>query len=287
MVKRAVRVHLIGRPANELGAGRVHRRDKYDGEILGLVLVQRDGAVLGHESGMGERGTGGQHLRARHHDAVIPLFHHMHEDVLHLVHRPIAIHRRIDQHMIQEQTLRRIFPIPGRGAAVERSIELRVRRHARHERGFVVRSSAHKTVTQPGPDVDGFAGFQKLLRAVTRFEEFVRALSECVGSGERLPLFRIVERVIEASHGPAGVAECRMRSDIGNAFPVNVNRAGIAEGFEIRWSVQQPFRRFAHRFFAASPASTIQVEVALAIKRLFSSVILQLARPTVRPRDTT
>src|SRR5580698_1763193 len=42
-----------------------------------------------------------------------------------------------------------------------------------------------------------------------------------------------------------------------------------------------------HRFLAASPVNTMQVDVTLAIRRNFSSVILQATRPTVRPRETT
>jgi len=52
-------------------------------------------------------------------------------------------------------------------------------------------------------------------------------------------LFRIVEGIVEASYRPAGISECGMGGDIGNALAIDVNGAVVAETVDVGCAVQE------------------------------------------------
>jgi hypothetical protein len=83
-------------------------------------------------------------------------------------------------------------------------------------------------------------------------------MPEFVGSGQRLALFRIVERVIETSHRPAGVAECGMAGNIGNALPIDVGAAFITQAIQVARpssSIRLIVAAEAHLAFGYMPAA--------------------------------
>ena len=93
MVERAVRIHLVRRPANRLAPGESIGAINTMAKSLALSLSSVTALFWATKVALVKADPGGQHLRAGYHDAVIPLFDHVYEDVFYFVHRPIAIHR--------------------------------------------------------------------------------------------------------------------------------------------------------------------------------------------------
>ena len=155
MIERTPRILLVRRPAQQLRARRIHRRDEDQREIFGLSCLQSRCAVLRHERGIGQCGAGCEHLRAADDCASVRLANNVQEDVGDFVNRLHPIHRRIDEHVIQVKGLRRKKAIPSARILFERRIKLGIRSQRRHERRFVIRGAPHESVRQPRPCCNG------------------------------------------------------------------------------------------------------------------------------------
>src|SRR5205807_727056 len=171
----------------------------------------------------------------------------MNEDIIDLVYRTVAVHRWIDQHMIEEEALRGIFLIPVTRTVVERRIELRIGSHAGHESSFVVRRASHKPISEARPGNQGFAGLKKFLGASAGLEEFVCAMAERVDRCEHIFVFRIVQRVIEPGNRAARVTKRGVRGYVSDTLAIDVHLATVPETGKVLRAIEQQAFSGHHR----------------------------------------
>ena len=222
---------LVGRSADQLDAGRVHRRNEHHHHAwIGNLLAH----VLTEEVIMGERRVGGHHLGARDVDARVRLFLDGDVDILDLLDRLVAVDRRIDEGVVEiEHRLLRSL-VPGARVVGELSIELGIGTERIEECGLVVGTAAHPAVRDAGPggdritlrdDIPGRAGNLEELMRVAAGAGIGRRSEHVLGLG-------IVQRIIEQGDGGNRIAEGRMRRDISDTVAVNVDFAPIAQELE-------------------------------------------------------
>ncbi len=94
------RHHLVGGAAEQLHAGRIHRRDEHHRQI---GIVDRHRRVLAEEIVVRQRRRGRDHLGAGDIDAGVGLLLDGDEDVLHLVGGTGAVDRRVHDRVVHEQ----------------------------------------------------------------------------------------------------------------------------------------------------------------------------------------
>lgn len=233
MVEGADCLVLIGVAAEELGALRIHVGDEDQGEVLRPALFEVGGAVLCHEGGVRDGGTGCQHLRAADHDAIVSLLNEVDEDVGDLVNRLLAVHRRIDQDMVEEERAGGELLVPIERMLIERRVELRVGSKARHERRLILRRPPHEAVAKPRPCSNGIPRLEQFLWRLAGCEELVRADAVVVDGRQEVALRGVVERVIQAHDGAGGIAESGVSRHILDALAIDVDLACIAQTVEI------------------------------------------------------
>src|SRR5437588_12953744 len=118
---RGRRVHFIRGTPEKLAARRVGRHDANESEILGL---DGQSAIIGDEVVMRERRRGGYDLGATDDQPAIGLLFHVHIDIAHFLQFLVAIHRRVDDCVVDEADLFLHFLVPPAGVLLERLIEL-------------------------------------------------------------------------------------------------------------------------------------------------------------------
>ncbi len=248
VVPRRLGGQLVRAARDQLLAGCVHRRDEDERVVLGLPLLQMHGAVLGDEGRMREGRPGRQHLRAAYDHAAVALGDDVHEDVLDLVDRPVAVDRRVDQDVIQEQHLLCVASIPRLGTGLERCVEVGCRPERGHEGGLVVGRPPHEAVRQASPGRDRLARCEQLVGRVARHEEPVRRDSAAVDAQKHVALLWIVKHVVEACDRPGGVPKRGMLGDVLDPLAPDVDRSPVAEAFEVLLAGQcQRADGLAHR----------------------------------------
>jgi hypothetical protein len=112
---------FVGRPADQLDAGRVHRRDEHHhhgrvGDLLAHVLAE--------EIILRERGIGRHHFGAGNIDAGVGLFLNGDVDVLDLFDRLVAVDRWIDQCVIEKKHRLLAALVPGPRIVGELAVEV-------------------------------------------------------------------------------------------------------------------------------------------------------------------
>ena len=127
---------------------RVHRNGEDDRELLRL---DRRGAVVGDEVVVRERRAGGDDLRAADDQARVGLALDVDVDVAHLVDGLVAIDRRVDDRVVEEQAplLGELVPAPG--VLLVGVVEVGVRAQRAEEGRLVVGAAAHPAVAEAGP----------------------------------------------------------------------------------------------------------------------------------------
>src|SRR5712691_10745506 len=192
MVKRAMGLEFIGRPADKLRARSVHRSDEDEGEVFGLTTLQLHGAILSDEGGIGDGRARRQHLCSTDDDTGIRLSDYVGEYISHFVHRLFPVNRRVDQYMIEKQAFASLLFVPRKGLRGVRLIELRISAEPSHEGGFVVGSAAHKAIGKPGPCGNRVARLKQFLPGVTCSKELVSTNAELIYGRENICGLRIV-----------------------------------------------------------------------------------------------
>ena len=233
MIERTPRILLVRRPAQQLRARRIHRRDEDQREILGLSCLQSRCAVLSNESGVGQCGARCEHLRAADDRASIRLANHMQKDVTNLMHRLVAIHGRIDEHVIQKQGLRCEAPIPLPGILFEWSVKLGVRSKCCHERCFVIRSAAHESVCQARPHGNRITRSEQFAGRVARGKETMRANAESIDSGQRFARLGPVQGIVQAGNRSRGITEPRIGRDVFDALAVEIHVTRVPQACQV------------------------------------------------------
>ena len=233
------RRHLVGGAAEQLDAGRVHRRDEHHRQV---GIVDRHGGVLAEEIVMGQRRGGRHHLGARHVDAGIGLLLDGDEHVLDLVGGARAVDRRIDDGVVHEQHVLLRAPVPGLGVVGELSVERVIGPERVHQRGLVVGRAPHPAVAHARPGRDGVALADHVVARMRHPEIFVGIAARAgVGRrGEHVLALGIVQRVVEPGDRAGGIAEGRMRGDVGHPLAVDVDLAPVAQAFEIFGAGERP-----------------------------------------------
>ena len=115
------RRHLVGGAADELHSRRIGRQHEDDGEIL---VLDRDQPVMGDEGIVGEHRSGGDHLGAGDDEPGVGLLFHMGADVGHLVGRPVAVDRRVDDGVVDEGHALLAVAVPALGIVLVGVIEI-------------------------------------------------------------------------------------------------------------------------------------------------------------------
>src|SRR5580704_9867002 len=138
------------------------------------------------------------------------------------MHGAAAVDGRIDEAVIQKETLRRIARVPFAGALIEWRVKLGLRCQAAHERRLVIRRAAHVAVAHARPSGDRFASFPQLLRRIAGLEKFMGAHAGAVETRQRVPRLWIMEGVVQTREGPASIAESGMLGDVADALAVDV-----------------------------------------------------------------
>lgn len=138
------RHQFVGGAADQLHAGGVHRRDEHQGEV-GVVAEQLR-RTLADEVVVGQRGIRGDHLGAADDDAAVDFLVHRDEHILDLVHRLVAVDRRVDDGMVEVQAGFLDALVPGFRVVLETPVEARVGAEGAAEGGLVVRGAAHPAV---------------------------------------------------------------------------------------------------------------------------------------------
>ena len=235
IVERAAhrgRRHLVGGAADELHARRIGRDHEDDGEFL---VLHRDQPVVGDEGVVGQHRAGRHHLGAGDDDAGVGLLLDVAADVGHLVRRPVAVDRRMDDGVVDEGHALLAELVPAPRILLVGIVEVGIGAERRQERRLVVGRAAHPAVGDAGPFGDGVAAGDQLLERLRRLEEGVgHAAVAGVGRQQDLVLaLGVVQRVVEARHHAGGVAEGRMRGDVLDALAVDVDLAAVAQRVEI------------------------------------------------------
>ena len=191
-------------------------------------MVRDEGVVGQHRSGR-------HHLGARHDDAGVGLLLHVAADVAHLVRRPVAIDRRMDDGVIDEGHALLAELVPAPRILLVRIVEVGVGAERSQERRLVVGRAAHPAVGELRPFRDGVASGDRLLERFRRLEEGMRhAAVAGVGRQQDLVLaLGIVQRVVEPRHHLRSVAEGLVLGDVLHPLAVDVDLAVVGERGEI------------------------------------------------------
>ncbi len=97
--------------------------------------------MVGHEGEVRERGAGGHHLGPGHVEARVRLLHHAREHVggaAGRARRDVAIHRRVDDGVVDEGHALLTEFVPALGIVLVRIVEIGVGAERGEERGLVV-----------------------------------------------------------------------------------------------------------------------------------------------------
>ena len=226
------RRQLVGRPADQLDAGRVHGRDEHHHHArVGDLLAH----VLAEEVVVRERRVGRHHLGAGDVDAGIRLLLDGDVDVLHLLGRLGAVDGRIDERVVDVQHGLLAAHVPGAGIVGELAVELGVGAQRVEEGRLVVGAAAHPAVGDARPGGDGVALGDHILARAGGLEEAVRvAAGAGVGGGRQHLLgLGIVQRVIELGDRDSRIAERWMLGDVLDALAVDVDLAAVAQRLQV------------------------------------------------------
>src|SRR5262249_16067078 len=159
-----------------------------------------------------------EHFRSTDNRASVRFSYDMQKDVSDLVHWLVAIHRWINQYMIQVQALGCVASIPIQSVLFEWSIEFRIRSERGHERSFVIGRANHESIRQTSPRCNSITRGQQLLCRIAGRKEAVCAYTESVHRGEHIAFVGIRERIVQPRHRSGGIAKGRMCGDVGYAF---------------------------------------------------------------------
>ena len=156
-----------------------------------------------------------------------------------------AVDRRVDDGVVHEQHVVLGAPVPVHRVAGELVVEGVVGAERIHQRRLVVRRAPHPAIGHPRPGGDGVALADQVLAGLRHAEELVgeAAIAGVGRAGQRRLGGGIVERIIEPGDGAGGVAERRMRRDIGDALAIDVDLAAVAQAFEIFLAGERPVGR--------------------------------------------
>ena len=180
---------------------------------------------------MRQRRIGGHHLGARDVDAGVGLLLDGDVDVLHLLDRLVAIDRRIDQGMIEEQHRLLAALVPSAGIVGELAVEVGIGAERVDEGRLVVGAAAEPAIGDARPSGDGVALRDHILAAVRDLEEFV-GIAARTGIGRRgqhVLGFLGVQRIVEQRHRSRRIAKGRMGGDVLHPLAVDVNFAAVAQ----------------------------------------------------------
>ena len=235
IVERAAhrgRRHLVGGAADELHARRVGRDHEHHGELL---VLHRDEPVMGDEGVVGQHRSGRDHLGARHDDAGVGLLLDVAADVAHLVRRPVAIDRRMDDGVVDEGHALLAVLVPAPGVVLVRLVEFGVGAERAQERRLVVGRAAHPAVGELRPFGDGVAPGDHLLERLRRLEERVGHAAVAGVGRQQEPVLAlgIVQRVVQPRHHPRGVAERLVLGHVLDALAVDEDLAAVGQRREI------------------------------------------------------
>ena len=236
------RLHLVGGAAEQLHAGRVHRRDEHDRQI---GIVDRHRRVLAEEIVLRQRRRGRDHFRAGDIDAGVGLLLDGDEYVLHLVGGARAIDRRVHDRVVHEQDVFLRAAIPALRVLGKFSVELVVGAERVHQRRLVVGRAPHPAVRHARPGRDGVALADDVLARARDLEEFV-GVSARPGVGRPCQhglALGIVQRVVETRDRARGITERRMRGDVLDPLAVDIDLTPVAQACEILRAGERPPRR--------------------------------------------
>ena len=135
----------------------------------------------------------------------------------------VAVHRGIDQGMVQERHALLGVPVPVQGITGVIAEVLRVEAQGQHQAGLVIRSAPHPAVGQPGPLGDGFALGNHVLAAPGHLEVGMGKTAVTgirIGAQVRVLLI-IMQRVVKAGHHPGGIAKRRVLRHVRDPLPVD------------------------------------------------------------------
>jgi hypothetical protein len=92
-----------------------------------VLVLNGNQAVVGDEGEVGQNRARGHDLRAGHDDARVGFFLYVDADIGHLIGRPIAIHRRMNDRVIDEGDAFLAVAIPAARVLLVRRIEVGIR----------------------------------------------------------------------------------------------------------------------------------------------------------------
>ena len=190
---------------------------------------------MGDEVEVGQRGAGGDDLRAADHDAVIALGLDVHEHVADLLGRAVAVDRGMDDRVVPVQDALLSLAVPASRVVLVRVIEVGVGAKRGQERRLVIGAASEPAVSEPSPLGDRFQIAHAVLDGPRVAEELVGdpVTAGVGGSGDDFTPVRIVQRVVEARDRAGGVAERRVSGDVLDPLAVDVDLASIAEALQI------------------------------------------------------
>ncbi len=171
----------------------------------------------------------------RHDEALVGLAVDVDVDVADLVDALVAIDRRVDDRVVEEQAALLGLLVPALRVLLVRLVEVRVRAERAEERGLVVGAAAHPAVADARPLGDRVAVGDDVLDRAGRAEERVGE-GAAAGVGRRredVAARRVVERVVHARDHPGRVAERRVRGDVVHALAVRPDLAAVADRLEV------------------------------------------------------
>ena len=180
---------------------------------------------------MRKRRVGGDDLGAGDVDAGVGLLLDGDVDVLHLLDRFVAVDRRIDEGVVEEQHRFLAALVPGAGVVGELAIELGIGAERVDERGLVVGAPAQPAIGEARPGGDGVALGDDVLAAVRDLEEFmgVAARAGIGRCGEHVLGLLGVQGIVEQRHRGRRIAESRMRGDVLDPLAIDVDVAAVAQ----------------------------------------------------------
>ena len=191
--------------------------------------------MVGYEGVVGQHRSGRHHLGARYDDAGVGLLLHVAADVAHLVRRPVAIDRRMNDRVIDEGHALLAELVPAPRILLIRIVEVGIGAERRQKRRLVVRCAAHPAIGELRPFGDGVAAGDRLLERLRRLEESVgHPAIAGVGRQQDLVLaLGVVQRIVKPRHHFRGVAERRVLGDVLDALAVDVDLAVVGQRGEI------------------------------------------------------
>ena len=236
------RGHLVGRPTDQLHARRAGRDHEDRGEVL---IADGDQSMVGDERVVGQHRAGRHHLGAGDNDACIRLLLHVAADITHLLRRAVAIHRRMDDGVVDERHPLLGEAVPALRVLLPGMVKLGVSAERAKERGLVVGRATEPAIADARPFGDGIAAGDRLLDRLRALEIGVRhAAVAGVGRHQQLVLvLGVVQRVVEPSQHARGVAESGVCGDVLDPLAVDVDLAPVAQRFQELGTGHGPGRR--------------------------------------------